>query len=370
MTGITVMNEGILYRNPLPHVYSRHAYSPSIVAGKEGELIASFAIGQAFEAEDLHSCIARSVDGGETWEFEGRLYSGTMDRVTSDVCRLSIGEEGEIVAFVIRHNRSRHEQGLTNPDNMGFVDIELLLFRSRDGGRSWGDPEALNPPLVGPAFEMTSPIVPLRDGSWLLPTSTWRGWDGHCPNGMRMVALQSGDGGHTWPSYLDVMVDESQDIIYWESKIIELIDGRLLAAAWAYDETNACDLPNQYALSEGVGTPFSAPRSTGLLGQTLNIIQLENGKILTVYRRMDEPGLWANIARLDDGDWINEQQVPLWGKQTLGLTASGPNMSHNFTALKFGAPSLCRLQDGSYYVVFWAVEDGVSNIRWLKLSVG
>ncbi|MBP1993950.1 sialidase family protein [Paenibacillus eucommiae] len=372
MTNPTIerVSEGILYRNPMPHVYSKQAYFPSVIQLDNGELLASFCIGQAFEAEDLHTCLARSKDQGETWNFEGRLYPGTPDRVTSEAARLSHGKDGEVVAFVIRHDRSRTGQGLANPENLGFVEVELLLFRSRDGGASWDAPEQIDPPLVGPSFEMTSAIVPLRDGSWLLPTSTWRGWDGYCPNGMKMVALESDDQGKTWPSYQDVMVDDQNQIIYWESKIVELADGRLLAAAWAYNEHEARDLPNQYVVSDGRGKPFSSPKSTGLYGQTLNVAQLDDGRLLTVYRRMDEPGLWANISHLEGGEWINEEQIALWGNRITNLTSSSEDMVGNFTVLKFGAPSICRLQDGSWYISFWAVEDGVGNIRFIKLQIG
>ncbi|MDF2720843.1 MAG: exo-alpha-sialidase [Paenibacillus sp.] len=370
MVNIEKRSEGILYRNALPHIYSRHAYFPSVVALSGGELVAAFSIGQAFEAEDLHSCVARSVDNGETWSFEGRLYSGTTDRITSDVCRLSPGKDGEIVAFMIRHDRSRTGHGLANPQNLGFVEVELLLFRSKDGGFHWEGPEPIAPPLIGPSFEMTSSIVPLRDGRWLLPTSTWRGWDGSCPNGMKMVAFQSFDNGRTWPAYADVMVDPGQDIIYWESKIIELADGRLLAAAWAYDERQNCDLPNQFALSsESGGLLFANPRSTGLIGQTLNMAQLDDGRILTVYRRMDTPGLWANISRIDRTDWVNEQQLCLWDGQFAGSFTSNRSMADTFAGLKFGAPHLCRLADGNWLVTFWAVEEGISAIRYVKLTI-
>jgi sialidase-1 len=374
MSSIKVLKTGILYRNPLPHVYSRHAYFPSVVQLADGELVAAFSIGQAFEAVDLHGYVSRSVDGGATWTCEGRLVLWKDDRLTSDVCRISRGTEESIEAFVIRHNRSRQEHGLANPDNLGFVEVELLLLRSMDGGRSWSEPAIIEPPLDGPSFEMTSPIVPLRDGSWLLPTSTWRGWEGDCPNGMRAVAFVSTDQGRTWPSYVDVMHDVNQSTIYWESKIAELVDGRLVAAAWAFDEEEGRDLPIHYAIgirSEEAGrSRFSQPRSTGLQGQTVCLTPLSDGRVLTIYRRTDEPGLWANLSRVEEEQWINETQAPLWGSQLVDeLTGNSNDMVHNFTVLKFGAPSLCLLQDGTLLIVFWAVEDGVSVIRWIKVRI-
>lgn len=369
MRELLVIGEGILYQNPVPHVYSRQAFFPSVIQLDDGDLLATFCIGQAFEAPDLHTVVARSTDKGESWRIEGRIYPGTADRLTSDVCRLSHGRDGEIVAYMIRHDRSRVNEGLANPDNMGFVEIEQLLFRSHDGGRTWAGPEVIDPPLVGPSFEMTSPIVPLKNGRWLLPTSTWRGWDGYCPNGMKMVAFISDDEGQSWPSYTDVMSDPQQELIYWESKMIELQDGRILAAAWTFNEVTGKDLPISYVWSSAWDQPFSVPRSTGLIGQTLTMTQLDDGLILTVYRRVDQPGLWAALSELDGDEWHIMKQYPLWGSRQNGLTAHGESMVQNFAQLKFGAPSLCRLDDNHIFLAFWAIEDGIGQIRWIKIKV-
>ena len=43
--------------------------------------------------------------------------------------------------------------------------------------------------MAGPSFELCAPVTLLGDGRWLLPTSTWRGWDGALPNGHREERL-------------------------------------------------------------------------------------------------------------------------------------------------------------------------------------
>ncbi len=359
---------GIIYRNPKPHVKSIHAYFPSVVCLDNGEMLATLVLGEAFEAVNTHTYVARSRDGGESWALEGLIYPGTPDRLTSDSCRLTAFSGGEVVAFMVRADRSEHpDDGLANHENIGFVPTELLLARSVNYGRTWGAPVPFTPPLVGPAFELCSPITPLHDDRWLLPTSTWRGWNGDCPNGMRMVALVSHDRGKSWPEYLDVM--HTPGIIHWESKIVEMPDGRLLAVAWGYDEQQAADLPNQYAVSHDGGQSWTRPLSTGLHGQTLTPHLLDDGRLLCVYRRMDVPGLWANFSTLDGDTWINEAAEPLWGHHTFGLTSTTENMAHNFNVLRFGAPCVTRLPDGSRYVAFWCYEDSVSNIRWIKFKV-
>jgi len=369
MHKIEIISTGLIYRNPLPHVYSRQAIHPSVLQLPCGDLLAGMSIGEAFESPDSKAYLARSCDNGETWELEQKLYEGSEEYPSSEGVRISLVDKGEVAAYLLSANRTRKDAGLTNPDNLGFVETEFLLTRSADGGHTWERPANFDPPLIGPAFEICCPIKVLRDGRWILPTQTWMGWDGYCPNGFKMVAFVSEDRGKTWPGYMDVMSDDKNEIIYWESKIVEFGDERLLAAAWAYDRIRKYDLENCYAVSSDKGKTFSRPMSTGLKGQTMTPMLIKNDKILTIYRRIDKPGLWANISSLEKDKWINEFEKPLWGSDQGGLVSHGDNMARNFHALKFGAPSVIELKDSSIFIAFWCVEDCVYNIRWIKLKV-
>ncbi len=366
------LSTGILYKNPKAHVRSVHAYFPSLAALPGGDLVASYTLGEAFEAVNLRTHIARSTDGGESWHDEGTLCPDRTDRVLSDCARLAVAQDGELVANLVRHDRTDHlDEGLTNPANMGFVPTELLVMRSADGGRSWSGPSTVQPPLEGPSFEMCSPIAMLRDGRWLQPTSTWMDWEGRLPNGNRMVALVSSDRGETWPEYLDVMHSEDNRLIFWESKIVELSDGRLLAVAWCFDQQANADRPNQYAISHDGGATWSAPQSMGLTGQTLTPLCLAGDRLLCVYRRTDEPGLWAVGAHLEGDRWVNDGYEPLWGhRSTAGQTAREESMVETFHGLKFGAPSVVGLDGGEVLVAFWCYEQNISVIRWFRFAVG
>jgi hypothetical protein len=157
-------------------------------------------------------------------------------------------------------------------------------------------------------------------------------------------------------------------VLYWESKIVELPDGRLLAVAWAYDEAAAKDLPNQYALSRDGGRTWSRPTSTGLLGQTLTPF-VAGERVLCAYRRMDEPGLWIQSAHLRGDEWVNDDCRPLWGHNAAGLTGTSTSMAKNFQVLRFGAPCWARLPDGRLFVAFWCYEECVGLIRWFRFRL-
>ena len=370
MNKIELLDTGLIYRNPRPHVESKHAYFPSVVQLSNEDIVVTMSIGQAFESVDQHVYAARSGDNGKTWELTGPIYTSDHNGIpTSEYCRITATPQDEIAAFIIKYNRSRTNCGLSNEENMGFVETELTIMRSIDKGRTWSAPQALEPPLIGPSFELCCPIKVLSDGRWIIPTSTWRNFEGYCPNGMKAVAFVSYDQGKTWPEYLDVMSNTEKGIIYWESRILQLPDRRLLGVAWTYDEKNNVDLPNHYSISDPEGKAFDIARSTDLAGQTLEPILLDNGKILSLYRRVDKPGLWANISIIETNRWINEYESPIWGYSAMQRVSTEKNMVSNFHALRFGAPSAIRLHDGSIFAAIWAVEDCVGNIRWFKLKV-
>jgi len=367
---LTNLKTGIIYRNPHPHLKSIHAYFPSVAVPGNGDLLATIVFGEAFEAVNLHTYIARSHDNGETWALDGQLFQKPDGRITSDFARIAVLPDGELIALVLQTDRTHHkEQGLANPDTLGFVPTEFLTVRSTDFGHTWSKPEKIDSPLGNTPLELCSPVTPLRDGRYFIPTSTWSFWNGNNHNGYRMIALVSHNNCRTWPEYIDVMIDPEQERFYWESKIIELHDGRLLAVAWVYNHVKGCDLPNHYVLSENGGRSWSEPQSTGLMGQTLTPHLLDDGRILNVYRRIDRPGLWACISKLEDHRWINEEQTPLWGHQSSDLTGTGDNMADNFNVLKFGAPCITGLRDGSIFIAFWCYEDCVSGIRWFRFAV-
>ena len=366
---IKCIGTGLIYRNPKPNVYSVHAYFPSVALMANGELLATLVLGEAIESPNCRTNLARSTDNGETWQLEGPIYPGTTDRLITDHSRITALPDGEVVVFTARRDRTDHPDQVVNPETMGRRPGELVTVRSQDYGHTWTEPHTVTPPLVGPSFELCCPITPLRDGRWILPTHTWLGWDGERPNGLKMVAFVSHDRAQSWPEYTDVMRDPKQRVYYWESKIVELPDDRLLAVAWAHDATAVKDYPNQYAISKDGGKTWSLPESTGLKGQTLTPFILADGRILSVYRRLDKTGLWANLSHLEGDKWINDSCEPLWGAQTAGLTGTFDNTAQNFSALRFGAPCMVGLQDGTVFVAFWCYEDRVSNIRWFKLQI-
>lgn len=351
---------------------SLQASFPSLTVAADGTLLAAFGLGSAFESVDAHTVIAGSRDAGRSWSAPDLLYRSDPVRPTSSNVRISRMPDGEIVAIGARWDRSTTDEGLVNPDTLGFVPTELIVLRSADDGRTWDGPRVIVPPLVGPSFEVCHPIVPLPDGRWLWPTSTWRGWDGTCPHGMKAVVFVSYDRGETWPEYLDIMDDPAEGIVYWEQKLVPFRGG-LLAVCWAHDLAAGRDLPVQFALSADART-FTSPQPLHLHGQTTTPFPLDDERVLFVYRRGDQPGLWADVGRLEHGVWQRETELPLWGTTAVPTPSeSTRSVAEEMSALRFGLPAIVELEElnGKRHVLiaFWCVEDCVAVIRWMRLAI-
>lgn len=364
---IRIQASGVVYRNPKPHLRAVHTWHPSIVKLATGELVAAFDVGQGAESLDYHTVVVRSNDGGATWTEPVRLFEDPSPRVCSHTARLGLMSDGTITAFGSRAYQDDPEAGKVNRDNLGYAEMDLFILRSNNGGRSWEGPQVIDPPLVGPAFELCHRIIELKDGRWLAPTSTWRGWNGDEPNGMKAIALVSHDKGWSWPEYIDVIDRYADGIISWEQSIVQLPDGRLLAVAWLYDEKSGGTLPTPYAVSAD-GKTFGKPAETGLRGQTAKMIALPDGRVLTLYRRHDgKQGLWGNLSRLEGGKWVNLAEAPIWQGASSGMKGEG-NRSDELSGLKFGFPSMVQLNDDEVLALFWCMEDDIQNIRWVRIK--
>ncbi|MCF6285240.1 MAG: hypothetical protein L3K26_08620 [Candidatus Hydrogenedentes bacterium] len=122
MPQITVQAQGLLYKNPIPHVRSVHGYFPSVAMLDNGEMLASGVLGEAFEAHNCRTHIFRSTDQGVTWENEGPIYAGPPHPSMSDFSRITALGGGKVVAIMTRHDRRELlDDGLSNPETLGFA---------------------------------------------------------------------------------------------------------------------------------------------------------------------------------------------------------------------------------------------------------
>lgn len=368
MNSLSLFSTGHVFRNPKPHLRAVNAWHPSIVHLGGQNLLCTFDLGQGAESLDYRTYRSGSSDGGKTWTAPVPLFQDTSSRRSTHTVRVGRLRDGGLVAVGARFYRDDPEEGIASRKTDGIVPMDVILLRSADCGVTWSDPEVVKPPLVGPAFEICHAMVELADGRWLLPTSTWKGWEGDAPNGMKAVAFVSHDQGKTWPEHIVVLDAWKDGVAHWEKSLIQLQDGRLLAVGWAFDLKNSRTLPTPYALSED-GTTFCKPMMVGIRGQTAKIMQLEDGRIFCLYRRDDKPGMWANLSWLDGGKWVNLAEAPVWQGSAGAGMRGGAAASEELSVLKCGYPQMVQMPEGDVFGVFWCCEDGIFGIRWVRVQI-
>jgi sialidase-1 len=365
-TVIDIQSTGLVYRNPAPHLRAAHTWHPSVArVGKE--LVVGFDIGQAVEALDYRTYVARSSDGGASWSPPVRMFEDPPGRRCTQTARIGALRDGSLMAFGALLYRDDPELGLVNAATFGYTPMDLITLHSRDGIR-WEGPRIVRPSLVGPGFEICHRIIELSDGRLLAPTSTWKGWNGEAPSGMKAVALVSHDRGESWPEHLTVMDRYADGLTHFEQGMAELPDRRILAVAWVFHEKSGRSLPNHYVISDRSGRRFSEPRTLGLHGETAKLHCLRDGRVLLVCRRVDKSGLWALLGRVRGDEWETLEERALWQGASSGMKGERA-ASEEMSALRFGFPSMAEMEDGAVFLVFWCQEDCINNVRWMRLTV-
>ena len=371
-TDIVVDDSGIVYRNPHPELRAVHTWHPSVALIPDGSLVSAFDLGQGPESLDYRTWLSRSADGGRTWSDPMRMFADPPGRQCTHTVRITALADGRLVGLGGLLYRDDPERGLVNPDTFGYTDMDLCWVVSRDAGHTWEGPHLISSSVDGPSFEVCHAMIELPDGTWLAPTSTWKGWGGECPGGMRAVALVSRDGGATWPGHLEVMDGHEEGTIYFEQGMTRLSDGRLIAVAWAFHEASGESLPNRFSVSSD-GRTFGPPRECGLDGETAKLLCLRDGRVLCLYRRRDEPGLWAQLFRVEGDEWVALSDRLLWqGRASAGAGGRMGGKDSNaaeLSGLKFGFPSMVELTEGEVLAVFWCQEECINNIRWVRIRV-
>ena len=323
---------------------------PGAVELPNGELLMLFTGGSGFESSDAALVQARSRDGGESWEFEGKILDPADAGYSCPFtfcAKPTPLPDGEVIAAGYGFLRDRPEMGLSDyAEKFGrFPTVQNSLLRSRDGGHSWSRLEKISHPREG--LELSGPALACRDGKLRIFASPF------LLNSPRQegLAFESGDNGRSWT--LRGTFFASPSIAPWEVRGAELPSDRLLLVFWAYDLKAQRHLNNHIVWSDDGGRTWSPPADTGLRGQAANLL-VADGKvfILQARREGDSPGIYlTELTSWSESGVETGAEILLW--DAAGKGNSGTRIEEEFASLKFGQPSILHLRDDSFLLIFW-----------------
>ncbi|MFN7924474.1 MAG: sialidase family protein [Bryobacteraceae bacterium] len=205
--------------------------------------------------------LVRSTDNGKTWSKPVR-DPGTFDFYKLDG---AISPYGKIIQ--LKDGSSMMAVYFEFHDQRGN---ESYAFRSRDGGKTWGEPVSL-----GKHYNETG-IVALRDGTVIAALRSEKG--GH------VAITRSADGGKTWSEPVQVTKDNEHP-----ADLIQLANGNVLMT---YGERN----PPRGAharISKDGGKTWGEPIVLGDQSPNTDCgypssVEVSKGRIVTIYYQVDD----------------------------------------------------------------------------------
>ena len=369
----------------------RHRYvlGPSVALTRQGDLVVAFNLGVMREVGPLsprpflhppydpeyRNVLTRSRDGGRTWDaprvFPGYDWHGLEN---PGLCVLA---NGDLLASVYRRRFYPTEQARKVPNLLGawggngpypwvVAHDGTYVHRSRDGGLTWDESVPVD---TYPYVSGYTPrgAVELPGGTIMLPLAAAdpffdaharrQGYNGPAlgndwgPDGCIKVGKSaafvaiSRDGGHTWKETREIA--RHPHVNLHEPALACLAGGRLICHLRASDDGRGY---LYQVTSDDGGHTWTPPSETPLWGYPAHIIQLSDGRVLSVYGHRREPfGIRACLS-YDGGDsWDVEHE--------LIIRADLPNRN-------LGYPTAVALEGGIVFTVYWGEDaEGVATIQ-------
>ena len=249
----------------------------------------------------------RSVDDGLTWTDPYVIDSsdGTQDLNMPLITEL---RSGELVVINHRWHLGLSNQQISELSGERFVRPvstgkvfgsevfdSLYLFRSSDGGYTWSEPEPIKLPSFGyAAFIGKTAVVELPDGTWFMPV--YGVFPGDRTDSYHLI--RSRDGGSSWGDPSGVAFDPSGRVSFHEPPVLRFPDGRLLTMM----RTAGADGYLYQAFSTDEGWTWQNVKRTPVWGFPCHLLRLHSGRILCSYGYRREPFGIRVVASEDGGE--------------------------------------------------------------------
>lgn len=351
-----------IHANPEPLLVSRQAAFPGLVVAPDGDLVAVFSIGQAFDAADMVPVVSRSPDAGRSWSAPEPMFPEQAGWPRwSETVKPVVLPDGRLLATGYGFHRPDLLTPIVDPNTRRVLPMRNTVSWSEDSGRTWTPPRAFS--VGGAELELSGPAIVDHRGRLLavaapfhLGPSDHEGW-----------LIVSEDGGATWARLSVFYRSEGGRIAPWECRLAELAPGRIAVLFWAYDCAADRNLENHVALSEDGGATFAPALSTSIQAQASNLVQVGDTLVSIHCHREAPVGLVIRRLVLGaEGVTVAEEQ-PVFSVETMASDSS--NIAAQFGSLKFGQPSLLPLPDGTLLAAWWQVENCQHVIKSARVTL-
>jgi len=353
-----------IYENPAPLLVSRQAVFPGLARLGNGEIVAIFSIGQAFDAADMRAYVSRSADDGHTWTPPVPLHDAASNPgLESESFKPLALSDGTLIATGYVFVRPDMLAPIVDPATRRTLPLRNKLSFSADNGRNWDPPRAFS--VEGAPLELSGPAVELASGRLLAAAAPFHlGETGH-----EGWVIKSDDRGRSWSKLSVFFRSEDGAIAPWECRLAELAPDRVAILFWAYENKAQRNLANRLVVSEDGGERFAAPIDTGILGQASNLLPLAADRLLTIHCHREPPvGLVVRDIALTGTKIAIEGEAAIFSHDRMASRTG--DIAGQFASLKFGQPSLLRLSGNEVLAAWWQVDNCQHVIKACHIRLG
>lgn len=347
-----------VYDNPIPQLRSRQAIFPNLCELDDGTLLCCYNISEAMEAVDARNYLSESKDGGLTWSEPRRMFAeGELPETESVKCTNLGG--GRVVALGYGAVRTDRDKPSGNPLTGGLIPHRVFWGHSEDNGKTWSDKITV-PDAWHAQTEASAPLVVLKDGSLAAPITGFPNWEGNMTSRRCGRCLITHDGGKTWNDDAVCMEFPGDSISCYEQRFTVLDSGCVVDIGWNENLETGERLPNHITWSEDNGRTWSAPLSTGIMGQASSVCALGGEKFIAIVSRRrdtEQPGVYGYVVDFSERTWNVLEEGMIWSAGA-GPIQRNQKMAEVFGFLKFGQPAVTRLHDGRLILCFWYQKEG------------
>jgi sialidase-1 len=281
----------------------------------------------------------------------------------SDYYKPCVLANGNIIATGYGFYRKNPDESISDIANAtGEVPdgINLLSF-SEDNGHTWSLPRKMDLGLER-GLELSGQAIQLNDDRIVIAASEFS------LKAEKQIgySFASKDNGASW--HKQGVFFQHPPIAAWEVRICELEYNKIGLIFWAYDLNKEQNLPNYFITSDDGGITWNTPINTEVCGQASNLFYLGNNQLLTIHahREKDAPGIYVRHVDISNNQFKVLSEENIWN----GLSNHEGNIIEQFENLKFGQPSLIKLNNGEFLAVHWCWEKTMFVIKSHLIRIG
>jgi hypothetical protein len=159
---------------------------------------------------------------------------------------------------------------------------------------------------------------------------------------------------------------------YFEHKFAAVAPDRILGVCWTVTLGDLVDQPDHFVWSQDDGETWSAPRSTGVMGQTMTPLPLGGDRFLVTWnRRHTDPGVVMQLTTITKDTWTVQHEALLYSGSRIRVGEHDEALTgvDHFDTFAFGFPTAIRLDHDTALATWWCHEDGRHGIRFARLRI-